>query len=99
MRTSTPRPSGTSPTLGFFKSARWTLPLLPGKTAIAFMFLYLLLSIRGRDRQAFCRLHILFATLLQQLGDQRCPSGLVTGADASPAVPGEVLVERNQVAP
>src|ERR687886_1973699 len=35
--TSTPRPSGTSSTLGAGRSARWMLPGLPGKTAIAFI--------------------------------------------------------------
>src|SRR3974390_1380636 len=57
------------------------------------------LLICGYHRQGFCRLHILFATLLQQLGDQSSPSSLVTGADASPRVTVEVLVERNQVSP
>src|SRR3974390_106487 len=57
------------------------------------------LLICGYRRQGFCRLHILFATLLQQLGDQSGPSSLVTGAGDSPPVTVEVLVERNQVAP
>src|SRR6266540_6872214 len=42
---------------------------------------------------------MLLATLLQELGDQAGPAGLVAGADAGPAVAVEVLVEQDQVAP
>ena len=40
-----------------------------------------------------------FAALLQQLGHERRPSGLMAGANARSRVAVEVLVERNQVMP
>src|SRR5262249_55562480 len=40
-----------------------------------------------------------FSTLLQQLGDERGPSGLVARADRRAGVAVEILVKRNQVAP
>ena len=42
---------------------------------------------------------MMFSTLLQQLGDERGPAGLVARADARAGVAVEVLVERNQVVP
>src|SRR5271169_2016686 len=100
MRASTPRPLGTSLTLGLFKSARWTVPLWPGNTAMAFISddspLYL---IGGDGCHCFCRLHVSLAALLQHLGDQRGPACLVTGSDAGATVAMEVLVEQDEVAP
>src|SRR5262249_15811911 len=40
-----------------------------------------------------------FSTLLQQLGDQRGPSGLVARADRRAGVAVEILVKRNQIVP
>ena len=41
----------------------------------------------------------LLATLLQELGDERGPASLVTGANTGTVVAMEVLVEGNQIAP
>ena len=45
------------------------------------------------------RAGLLIAVLLNQLGDQRGPTGLVAGADAGAVVAVEIFVKGNQVAP
>src|SRR5207253_1679916 len=76
-------------------SARWTLFGFPGKTATAFM--------RLLPRGGQCGLALLwdvvFAALLQRLGDQSGPARLVTCPDATAVVAMEIFVEQNEIAP
>src|ERR1051326_1108306 len=80
--TSTPRPSGISLVDGFGSSARWTVSGFPGKTAIAFIGFSSLES---------------FTALLQELGDETGPAGLVAGAEAGAVVAVEILEELDQI--
>src|SRR6516162_8982576 len=73
---------------------------LAGKKLRWLAYLHLSSGIKLRTRPSrLLQVARSLATLLQQLGDQRGPSGLVTGADAGPGVPVEILMERNEVAP
>ena len=78
----------------------WTVAALGGKKLRWLAYLHLSSGIKLRTRPSrLLQVARSLATLLQQFGDQRGPSGLVTGADAGPGVPVEILMERNEVAP
>src|SRR6516225_11628564 len=100
-RTSTPRPLGTSSTLGFFNSARCTESGLPGITAMAFIAFfppyYVLICRDSGD--CLSRREVLFSTLLNKLGHEAGPAGLMVRADTGAAVPVEVFVEEHQLLP